>query len=247
MDWFRFYTNVVEDPKVQCLDGDTFKGWVNVLCLAAKNEGIVPDESALSFHLRMDVIGIRSLVDRLRIATLIDPIKGGRNGKRYAVHGWSKRQYKSDTSTARVKRFRERSKTVAVTPPDTDTDTEQNTPLTPRQNGGDGEGLSGSVSGGQSDQAPVLKSEHLVEAWNDLAERTGLAPVGKLTNGRLKKVEALIATNSVDDIGRAIDTIEASPFLQGKAGDWNGATFDWLVNETNFAKLTEGNYDQSAH
>jgi len=46
----------------------------------------------------------------------------------YFVKGWGKKQYKSDTSTKRVKRFRERSKTVTGNAPDqirSDTDTEQ--------------------------------------------------------------------------------------------------------------------------
>jgi hypothetical protein len=42
----------------------------------------------------------------------------------WAVHSWDKRQYKSDTSTERVKRFRNVKRNVAETPPDTDTDTE---------------------------------------------------------------------------------------------------------------------------
>lgn len=245
--WFRLYDELLEDPKVQMLDAETFRAWINLLCLANRHGGILPDEATICFALRIDNIGARSLLDRLRIATLIDPVKGGRNGKRYAIHSWSKRQYKSDGSTERVKRFRERSKAVSETPPESETEAERNTPLTPRQNGGAGEGQSASNSEGSSAQPAALKPEHLVEAWNDLAERTGLAPVGKLTNGRLRKVEALIAGNSVDAIGRAIDAIEASAFLQGKAGEWNGATFDWLVNEDNFAKITEGNYDQSAH
>lgn len=122
--WFRFYAEALDDPKVQKLDGDTFKAWVNLLCLACKHDGFLPDESDIAFALRMDNIAAGSLIDRLRIGGLIDTVKGGPNGSRIAPHGWHKRQYKSDGSTERVKRFRERSKTVTETPPDTDTETE---------------------------------------------------------------------------------------------------------------------------
>jgi len=122
--WFRFYTEALNDPKVQKLDGDTFKAWVNLLCLAAENDGYLPDMDSIAFALRLDNIAAGSLIDRLRIAGLIDTVKGGPNGSRIAPHGWSKRQYKSDTSSERVKRYRERSKTVSETPPDTDTETE---------------------------------------------------------------------------------------------------------------------------
>jgi hypothetical protein len=43
------------------------------------------------------------------------------------VKNWRKRQYKSDISTGRVKRFRERSRNVSETHSDTDTDTDTDT------------------------------------------------------------------------------------------------------------------------
>lgn len=122
--WFRMYDEVLDDPKVQCLPAEDFKGWINLLCLARRNDGFLPDIPAIAFALRIDVIAARSLVDRLTIATLIDAHKGGANGSRIAPHGWSERQYKSDTSTERVKRFRERSKPVTETPPETEAETE---------------------------------------------------------------------------------------------------------------------------
>lgn len=122
--WFRFYAEALDDPKVQRLDGETFKAWVNLLCLAARNDGYLPEKDDIAFALRMDNIAAGSVLDRLRIGGLIDTVKGGPNGSRIAPHGWHKRQYKSDTSTERVKRFRQRSKTVTETPPDTETETE---------------------------------------------------------------------------------------------------------------------------
>jgi len=125
MKWFRLYSEVLHDHKVQSLDGDTFKAWVNLLCLASQNDGHLPSVDSICFNLRMDKHGVETLLERLLNATLIDKVSGGSSGYRYAPHNWNKRQYKSDTSTERVKRFRERSETVTVTPPDTDTDTEQ--------------------------------------------------------------------------------------------------------------------------
>ena len=40
--WFRMYAEVVDDPKVQRLSPALFRAWVNVLCLAASNGGVVP-------------------------------------------------------------------------------------------------------------------------------------------------------------------------------------------------------------
>jgi hypothetical protein len=122
--WFRFYAEALDDPKVQKLDGDTFKAWVNLLCVAARNDGFLPSVDDVAFSLRMTADGARTLLERLLNATLIDKCSGGVDGYRYAPHGWHERQYKSDTSTDRVKRFRQRSKPVPETPPETDTDTD---------------------------------------------------------------------------------------------------------------------------
>jgi hypothetical protein len=126
--WFRFYAEALDDPKVQKLDGDTFKAWVNLLCLTAKNSGVLPAIDDIAFALRIDVNGARTLVERLLNATLIDKLSGGVGGARYAPHGWQERQYKSDTSTDRVKRFRQRSKVDTETSPETDTEKETESP-----------------------------------------------------------------------------------------------------------------------
>src|SRR5688572_7229352 len=96
--WFRFYAEALDDPKVQKLDPATFKQWVNILCLACKHEGFLPSHDDIAFALRIDIIALESLLDRLLIAGLIDVLKGGPNGSRIAPHGWAKRQYKSDGS-----------------------------------------------------------------------------------------------------------------------------------------------------
>lgn len=122
--WFRFYIEALDDPKVQTLDGDTFKAWVNVLTLAAKHDGKLPPMSDIAFALRCDITVAERYIERLSNGGLIDRLNGGANGYHYAPHNWGKRQYKSDTSTDRVKRFRKRSNPVAETAPDTEADTE---------------------------------------------------------------------------------------------------------------------------
>jgi len=131
MHWFRFYNEALDDPKVQRLDGDTFKTWVNLLCLCARHDGLPKSIQDISFALRVDVHGCSTVLSRLADAGLLDRLHGGVDGMHYAIHAWDKRQYKSDTSTERVKRFRERSsnatETVNETPPDTETDTDTET------------------------------------------------------------------------------------------------------------------------
>ena len=140
--WFRFYEEVVDDPKVQRLPPEIFKGWVNLLCMAKRHDGQLPDVSDLAFGLRMSEAATAKLVETLVSSGLLEQGETG-----LTPHNWSARQYKGDVSTDRVRRYRRRSndgdtvsrnvssavsdpvscngdETVTETPPDTESETE---------------------------------------------------------------------------------------------------------------------------
>lgn len=103
MDWFRFYTGAIDDPKVQRLDPWLFKQWVNLLCLAGKSErrGELPGTADIAFALRLsDEDGARVVRD-LKRAGLVDEVDGV-----LAPHNWHGRQKPSDDVAARVRKHR---------------------------------------------------------------------------------------------------------------------------------------------
>src|ERR1700753_2591054 len=103
MQWFRFYGDAVNDPKVQSLSGEQFKFWVNLLCVASFNGGTIK-LSDLPFMLRLDIATINLLISDLKAHQLL--VGCNQHTDHIAPYQWNKRQYKSDTSTERVKRFR---------------------------------------------------------------------------------------------------------------------------------------------
>lgn len=128
LPWFRLYNEVVDDPKVQRLSGAMFKHWINVLCLASKNGGIVPSLKDVAFKLRINESKAALMLDELLALTLLD---AGQEGE-LRPHNWEGRQYRSDDVTARVQKSRAKrnvtgnaDETLHVTPPDTDTDQKQ--------------------------------------------------------------------------------------------------------------------------
>lgn len=226
--WFRFYAEALDDPKVQKLDPATFKQWVNILCLACKHEGFLPNHEDMAFALRIDVIALESLLDRLLIAGLIDVVKGGANGSRIAPHGWAQRQYKSDTSTERVKRFRKRSSNGDETPPESETEAETEEPP---------------VSPPEGDR---LTRQDVVDGWNDLAEICGLPKVQKLTDARKRRLDVRLREYpEIDAWRRAFKHIHDTPFLRGENRDGWRADFDFLLQAKSFTKLTEESYGQA--
>ena len=118
--WFRFYDDAINDPKILKLSDKLHRVWIGLLCAASKNNGELPPLDDLALLVRMKPEKLRSALESLIKSGLFDDF-----GVVLKPHNWDKRQFKSDVSTERVKRFRNVSGTVSETPPDTDTDTEK--------------------------------------------------------------------------------------------------------------------------
>lgn len=106
MKWFRFYTEVLDDPKVQLLPDRLFRLWVNLLCLANETtpRGTLPDLTAIAFRLRISTEEAQSALDEFANRGLIDIDDAGTS----APHNWDSRQRRSDSSAERVTAYRER-------------------------------------------------------------------------------------------------------------------------------------------
>ena len=129
--WFRLYDDLVDDPKIQRLPGETVKALLNLWCLASQNDGRLPAVDDIVFKLRMKPSKVEHLLSALGECGLIDSDETG-----LRPHNWNARQFKSDVSNDRVKRHRERkcnvTSAVTETPPETEQKqnrTEQDTPI----------------------------------------------------------------------------------------------------------------------
>lgn len=64
-----------------------------------------------------------------------------------------------------------------------------------------------------------------------------------ISDARKKAIKARLKNYSVDDFRTLFEKAEASSFLKGKnSSNWS-ATFDWLIKDSNMAKVLDGNYD----
>jgi len=130
--WWRAYDEAVDDPKLILLTDKQFRAWFNLCCLCSQNGGQLPAAAAIGVKLRISTEKAKHLVAELVALGLIDANDGGAS-----MHNWANRQYQSDSSTARVKRFRnarrnvtetfqksklKRFETVSVTAPDTESE-----------------------------------------------------------------------------------------------------------------------------
>jgi len=139
MPWFRMYHEMIDDPKVGTLNDSEFRTWVELLCLACAygnhgSTGLTEDE--ISWKLRRNVSETFLKLFRNGLVTVEDDIKCEKAVK---IVNWDKRQFSSDCSSDRVRKYRKNnnknygnvSETFLkrrcngdVTAQDTDTDTD---------------------------------------------------------------------------------------------------------------------------
>ena len=83
-----------------------------------------------------------------------------------------------------------------------------------------------------------------VADWNRLADEVGLARVQLVSDRRKAAVRRRLAEAGGDDGWQAaLEKIRESPGLRGENERGWTASFDWAINQANFTKLMEGNYD----
>ena len=156
--WFRMHSEMLNDPKVQTLPAETFRVWVNLLCVTNDSVSSTFHPVSCAFLLRMNEQEFETHFETLLKQGLFVQVGG-----EYQPSGWNKRQFKSDTSTERVRKHRAKKKecndtgnvtsTVTVTPPDTDTDTDKKT--------------------NKKDVSPCANEQEFAQWWDHVPKRVG--------------------------------------------------------------------------
>jgi hypothetical protein len=125
--WFRMYAEFATDPKVQSMDETLQRRFIMFLCLQCSGEYERLSDDELAFALRISPAELVNTKDAFKQKRFL-----GDNGE---IRNWNKRQFKSDSSTGRVRKHRDKKRrnddetlrNVSVTPPDSDTDSEKDT------------------------------------------------------------------------------------------------------------------------
>jgi hypothetical protein len=213
MKWFRMWIDILDDPKlaVSVTAAETFRVTVLLMAYARElnNAGKIdqPDD-VIAWRLRITIPELKKHLKHLSDLKIID--------LKPELHfiNWAKRQFLSDSSTERVKRFRVGKRNVSKlfpeTPPDTDTDTETDTELKAR-----------GTSKNQPSPAPVPALKEYSETVKSLCSRLeGLIkntdPKFKIKSMAtwLKKMDELLRLDNRDEkeVSEVIDFCQADQF-----------------------------------
>ena len=126
LPWFRMYSEAVDDEKLRLLAFEDRWHFVAILCCKAKGILDVPENLLLrkvAVKLGVDLRTLEEVIRRLSEVGLIDKTT-------LQPLAWNERQYVSDSSTDRVKAYRERvkrSRNVSETAQETDTEADTET------------------------------------------------------------------------------------------------------------------------
>lgn len=254
--WFRLYHEFASDPKMQMMSEADQRRYIMLLCLRCSNVSETLHDPEIAFTLRISEGEWETTKKRFIDAKLID-----KNNK---VLNWEKRQYLSDSSTARVREHRERMKqacnvsetasngykTVSVTPPDTETDTEirntllssepENTPLSPSRGG--------TTKGRRS--VDTVPYQDIVDQYNRILSAPPYnRPYCRLLDDKRKRLIKRIWDMS--DKTKTLDWWESywqactanAHWMYGTkhtGGTWAGANLDFLLHQDRFKAIVEG-------
>lgn len=82
--------------------------------------------------------------------------------------------------------------------------------------------------------------KEIVDLFNSIC--VSFPSVRSLSDARRKAIKARLNTYSLEQFKAMFETAEASSFLKGQNNrNWR-ANFDWLIKDSNFAKVLDGNY-----
>ena len=85
--------------------------------------------------------------------------------------------------------------------------------------------------------------QKIIDLFNTICK--SFPSVRSLSDTRKKAIKARLNTYTVDDFKQCFENAEASSFLKGgNQRDWT-ANFDWLIKDSNMAKVLDGNYNDA--
>jgi hypothetical protein len=238
--WWRAYSRARHDPKLLKLSDKDFRWWFNLVCVAADNGGALPYIRDLAAEFRTSEQTITVAIERLRLAGLFEIEGEPGPDVRYIAHNWNVLQYVSDSSSNRVKRFRERQlnddETFQKRPQRTETEAETET-----------DSKKGNV--GAIAPSPTVEA---VEVFNALAAEHDWPKVQVLNTQRKRALDqCLKAVGGPVGWQTLLAKVTASDFLMGRTRrsdehvNWR-FDFDFLVKPKRYIKLMEGGYDNPA-
>jgi len=261
--WIRMDCASIDTGWTGDLPLGLYGAWVKLLCLvktAGLKGGLLDTKDLTPGTLQrkgIDPEDWHAMLDAALAAGAVEYLSNGNNAATVIrVAKWNRYQ-KDATNTARQERYRASQKEDTTDSADVASEedvtlndvTDRYTPLRTVMDadngdvtGRDGTGRDG--TGRTASLSTEVPYDRIEAEWNEVAAEVGLPQINSLSQKRKDKLRLRWKEGLEVGWPVVLEKIRGSPFLQGKKGAWR-LRFDWLCeNDTNWLKITEGNYDE---
>lgn len=254
--WIKITTDIFDDEKIAIIEslpeGDSIIViWFKLLCLAGKtnNSGVFMINDKLAYTDEMLATIFRRKVTTVRLALrtfqeygMVDIVEGV-----ITIPKWGKHQNldsiekKKEYQKTYMQNYREKQRQIACK---TNCKTNSNTNSKANVSRTDIDKEIEEDKDKEKESKEKVSCQLIADLYNDTC--VSFPKCTRLSDSRIKALKARLKKYTVDDFKQLFEKAEASEFLKGSNGrDWS-ASFDWLIKDSNMAKVLDGNYDHNA-
>lgn len=262
--WIKVVTDIFDDEKMLLIEGlpsadSIMVVWFKLLCLAGKtnnsgvfifNDRIPYTDEMLAAIFRRDINLVRMAISTFEEFGMIEIIDNV-----ITIPNWSKHQAldtyekKKERDRQRIREKRAQQKAlISGMSPDVARHVADTSPIVAslEEDKEEDKEKEGDIEGDKEpdDKRPgsPVPYDSIKSMYNEIC--VSFPRCTSLSDARKKAIKARFASGyNVEDFKALFTKAEASGFLKGKNDRSWSATFDWLIKDTNMAKVLDGNYD----
>ena len=245
--WIKITTDMFDNRKIKLLrklpEGNSIVLiWVMLLTMAGRcnANGMIYLTENIPYTTKMlaDELGFEENIVKLALKSLEQFEMIVTDSNYLFVSGWQEHQNIEgmekirEQTRKRVAKHRVKQKLLICNATSNDTVTESNATEEEREREREKE---------EEKEREKINYQQIADMFNALC--TSFPSVKSLSDARKKAIKARLNTYSVDDFEEVFKKAESSDFLKGRNDrNWT-ANFDWLIKDSNMAKVLDGNYD----
>lgn len=247
--WIKITTDIFDDEKIILIESlpDAYAVitvWFKLLCLAGKqnnsgvfmmNDKIAYTDKMLATIFRMNESTVKMALQTFEQFGMIKVLDGV-----ITIPNWGKHQNldqlenKKEYMRNYMKGYREKQKALTSGKSNCKTNSKANVSQADKERDKDKEGE-------REGDKEKIDYQLIADMYNDIC--ISFPRLTVLSDKRKKSIKARLNTYSIEQIKEVFTKAESSDFLKGSnSRDWQ-ANFDWLMKDSNFAKVLDGNYD----
>ena len=244
--WIKITTDIFDDEKILLIESlpDSYAiitVWFKLLCLAGKqnNSGvfmmgrIAYTDKMLATIFRMKESTVTMALQTFQQFGMVEIVDGV-----ITIPNWGKHQNLDQLETKKeymrsyMQSYREKQKALTSGKPNCKTNSKANV--------SQAEGDIEEDKDKELDKEKKVDCQQVADLYNSIC--VSFPSIRTLSDSRRKAIKARLNTYSLEDFRTVFENAESSSFLKGSNDrNWT-ATFDWLIKDSNMAKVLEGNY-----